>query len=326
MKTPTKMCVCLFVCLFVCLCWRVPERPRRFFTFFLDLPTWLMLRKMWGGWGGWGDDHVPWTCQHGMFTFVFYYVYSVLSFFLVGGWSVLLRASGKILSGLCVQWRSDISLDSTNDRTGNCFFVVCMFRWKHGNFLQHPWELLCWQTTYQPGGKYSKTNFLGRGSKWRGTCTKHCERKVFPQKENPSKTFWTRVIYFDVVSYAVHCIIFLPGRWCWKETTGSFQGKQVHLISGPRRTSFRTCDLRAGHFLLRYGDWRSCCYLSQIRRLTKLLLSQTRRGTKLLLVKWPQTVQKVCRLQFLPMSSSMHCPSLVHHLVLLTLRDIESRS
>ena len=26
----------------------------------LDLPTWLMLRKMWGGWG---DDHVPWTCK-----------------------------------------------------------------------------------------------------------------------------------------------------------------------------------------------------------------------------------------------------------------------
>ena len=63
-------------------------------------------------------------------------------------------------------------------------------------------------------------------------------------------------------------LIILPGRWCWKEITGSSQRKQVHLISGPCRTSFRTCDLRAGHFL------------SQIRRLTKLLPPQIRRLTR----------------------------------------------
>ena len=69
--------------------------------------------------------------------------------FLVGGWSVLLRASGKILSGLNVQWRPVLNLGRTHGRAENCFFVVYMFRWKHGNFLKIPPPL---QMKYWGGG------------------------------------------------------------------------------------------------------------------------------------------------------------------------------
>ena len=182
------MCVCLFVCLFVwmfvCLfvCLFVlagAGTTPQVFHVFPGLANMVDATQD-VGWVGW------WSRSLDLPT-----------------WDVHLR----IL--LCVfGWRPVLNLGSAIGRTGNCFFVVYMFRWKHGNFLKHPWDLLCWQTTYQPRGKYTKTNFLGRGSKWLCTCTKDRERKGFPQKDNPSKTFWTREIYFDGVSYAVLCIIF----------------------------------------------------------------------------------------------------------------------
>ena len=213
MKTPTH--VCLFVCLFVCLCWRVPERPRRFFTF-------------------------SWTCQHG-------WCYARCG---VGG--VMITFLGLANMGcspsylLCVfGWRPVLNLGSANGRTGN---VSLLFTCSDGSTVissNHPWDLLCWQTTYQPRGKYTKTNFLGRGSKWLCTCTKDRERKGFPKKIS-FKTFWTREIFLMESLMQSSALFFLPWRWCWKDITGSFQRKQVHLISGPCRTSFRTCDLCTG--------------------------------------------------------------------------------